>query len=94
MATRSKRLFSVEGSLVIRNTQKTLQAFISVPLIFIICRSNVPVIPHRMCLFLSHSSWPCHCGFLTFPHLWEISFSSQMISGTVSWLLGLDRIFK
>ena len=41
-----------------------------------------------------HSLWPCHYGSLTFPCLWEISFSSQMISGTVSWLLGLDRIFK
>ena len=26
--------------------------------------------------------------------LWEIRFSGQMINGTVSWLLGLDRIFK
>ena len=32
--------------------------------------------------------------FFTFPCLWEISFSSQMISGTVDWLMGLDRIFK
>ena len=32
--------------------------------------------------------------FFIFPCLWEISFSSQMISGTVSWLLGSDRIFK
>ena len=44
------------------------------------------------CLFFSHSSWPCHYGLLTFACLWEISFSSQTISGTVSWLLGLDRI--
>ena len=44
--------------------------------------------------FFSHSFWPRHYGFLTFPSLWEISFSSQMISGTVSWLLGSDRIFK
>ena len=33
-------------------------------------------------------------NFFTFPCLWDISFSSQMISGTVSWLLGLNRIFK
>ena len=44
--------------------------------------------------FFHDSFWPSHYGFLTFPCLWEISFSSQMISGTVSWLLGLDRIFK
>ena len=44
--------------------------------------------------FLNYSFWPCHCGFLIFPYLWKIRFSSQMISGTVSWLLGLDRIFK
>ena len=41
-----------------------------------------------------HSFWPCRYGFLTFPCLWEIRFSSQMISVTVSLLLGLDRIFK
>ena len=29
------------------------------------------------CCF-NHSFWPCCCGFLTFPCLWEISFSSQM----------------
>ena len=48
------------------------------------------------CVFLifNHSFWPCHYGFLTFPWLWGISFSSQMISGTISWSLGLDRIFK
>ena len=44
--------------------------------------------------FFNHSFWPCHYGFLTFLCLWEIRFSSQMVSGTVSWLLGLDRIFK
>ena len=59
-----------------------------------VCRSDVSVIPFRMCLFFSHSFLPCHCGFFTFPCLWEISFFSQMISETVSWLLGLDRIFK
>ena len=45
----------------------------------------------RMCqLFLSecvfffnYSFWPCHYGFFTFPCLREISFSSQMIGGTV-----------
>ena len=60
------------------------------------CRSDVSVIPFRMCLFLffNHSFWPCRYECLTFPYLWEISFSSQMISGTVSWLLGLDKIFK
>ena len=41
--------------------------------------------------FYNHRFWPCRYGFLTFPCLWEISFSSQMISGTVSWLLGLYR---
>ena len=44
--------------------------------------------------FFSHSFWSCHCRVLTFPCLWEMSFSSQMISGTVSGLLGLDRIFR
>ena len=44
--------------------------------------------------FFHHSFWPCCYEFLTFPCLWEISFSGQMISGTVSWLLSLDRIFK
>ena len=37
---------------------------------------------------------PLVMNFLTFSCLWEISFSGQMISGTVSWLLGLARIFK
>ena len=62
-----------------------------------VCRLDVSVIPFRMCLFFfffTHSFWPCHYGFLTFPCSWEISFSSQMISETISWLLGLDRIFK
>ena len=45
-------------------------------------------------VFVNHSFWPCCYGFLTFLCLWQISFSSQMISGTVSWLLRLDRIFK
>ena len=40
--------------------------------------------------FFHHSFWPCRCGFSTFPCLREISFSSQMISKTVGWLLGLD----
>ena len=44
--------------------------------------------------FINHSFWPCRCGFFTFPYLWEISFSSQMIRGTVSWLLSLDGTFK
>ena len=44
--------------------------------------------------FFNYSFWPCDDGLLTFPCLWEISFSGQMISGTVIWLLGLDRIFK
>ena len=56
----------------------------------------------RMCLsfvservlFFNHSFWPCRNGILTFPCLWEIISSGQMISGTVDWLLGLDRIFK
>ena len=42
------------------------------------------------CIFFDHSFWPCCYGFLTFRCLWVISFSGQMISGTVSWLLGLD----
>ena len=42
--------------------------------------------------FFSYICWPCHYGFLIFPCLREISSSSQMISGTVIWLLGLDRI--
>ena len=47
------------------------------------------------CLFIfNYSFWSCHYGFLIFPCLWEISFSSQMISGTVIWLFGLDRIFR
>ena len=58
-------------------------------------RVGVSVIPFRMSLFLfNHSFWPCRYGFLTFPCLWEISFSSHIIGGTVSWLSGLDRIFK
>ena len=44
--------------------------------------------------FFNHSFWPCCYGFLIFLCLWEISFSGQMISGTVSWLMRLDRIFK
>ena len=46
------------------------------------------------CLLFHHSFWPCRYGFFTFPCLWEVSFSGQMISGTVSWLLGLDGIFN
>ena len=57
------------------------------------CRSDVSVIPFRMCPFFHHS-----LALL----LWIVDpflpvgdkFSSQMISGTVSWLLGLDKIFK
>ena len=45
-------------------------------------------------VFSNHTFWPCCYGFLTFSFLWEISFSSQMISVAVSWLLGLDRIFR
>ena len=58
------------------------------------CRSDVSVILFRMCPFFHHILWPCHYRFLTFPCLFEIGFSGKMISGTVSWLLGLDRIFK
>ena len=58
------------------------------------CRSDVSVILFRMSFFVHQSFWLCRYGFLTFPCLWEISPSGQMISGTVSWLLGLDRIFK
>ena len=47
------------------------------------------------CVFcLNYSFWPCHYVFLTFPSLWEIGFSSQMMSETVIWLLDLHRIFK
>ena len=46
------------------------------------------------CFFSNHSFWPCCYEFFTFRCMWEISFFSQMISVTVSWLLGLDRIFK
>ena len=48
------------------------------------------------CVFFlkKNSFWPCCCGFFTFPWLWEIRFCSQMISGTASWLLGLDMVFK
>ena len=58
------------------------------------CRSDVSIIPFIKSSFFNYSFCPCHYGFLTFPCLWEISFSSQMISETVIWLLGLDRIFK
>ena len=60
------------------------------------CRSDVSVIPLRMCpfFFSSQGFWPCRFGFLNFPCLWEISFSGQMMNGTVSSLLGLDRIFR
>ena len=44
--------------------------------------------------FLNRSFWPCCYGILTFPCLWEIKFSSQMINGTVIYLLGFDKIFK
>ena len=44
--------------------------------------------------FSNHSFWPCHYGCLTVPCLWEISSSSQMIRRIVSWLLGLDGIFR
>ena len=39
-------------------------------------RSDASVIPFRICLFFHHRFWTC-C-------LWEIRFSSQMISGTAS----------
>ena len=69
--------------------------FMVVSMCYWMRRSDVSVIPFRTCLFFKHSCWPfcCH-GFLTFACLWEISFFSKVISGTVSWLLGLDRIFK
>ena len=54
---------------------------------------NVPF-PPFLRFFFNHSFWPCRFGFLTFPCLWEIGISGQMISGIVSWLSGLDRIFK
>ena len=54
-----------------------------------------PFLSGFVIFFFNHSFWPCcSCGFLTFPCLWEISCSSQMINGTVSWLLDSDRIFK
>ena len=55
------------------------------------CRSDVSVILSECVLF---SIIVFGLGFLTFPCLWEIRFSSQIINGAVSWLLGLDRIFK
>ena len=58
------------------------------------CRLDVPVIPFRMCLFFHHGFWPCRYELLTFPCLGEICFPSQIISGTVIWSLGLDRIIK
>ena len=58
------------------------------------CQSDVSAIPSRMFLFFNRSFRPCRFGFLTFLCLWEITFSSQMISVIVSWLLGLNRIFK
>ena len=62
------------------------------------CRSDVPVIPFRMCLFsfffLNHSFWPCRYGiFDLFLTVGDKFFWSDN-SGAVSWLLGLDRIFK
>ena len=59
-----------------------------------ICRLDVSVIPFIVCLFsfFHHRFWPCRCRFLSFPCLWEIHFSSQMIIGTVSWLLDLDKV--
>ena len=38
------------------------------------CRSDVSVIPFRMCIFFNHSFWPCCYGLLTYPCLREISF--------------------
>ena len=55
----------------------------------------VPVIPFRMCLsFIIVFGLVFMYSFFTLPCLWEIRFSSQMISGTVIWLLGLHEIFK
>ena len=58
------------------------------------CRFDLSVI--SFFFFSNHSFWPCCYGFLTFLCLWEICFSGQMISGSVSWLLGFgsssDRI--
>ena len=58
------------------------------------CRLDVSVVPFRICLFLGDSFWLCRYGFLTFPCLWKICFSDKMISGAVSWMLGLDGVFK
>ena len=54
----------------------------------------VPVIPLRMCLSFMIVFGLVFMYFFTLPCLWEIRFSSQMICGTVIWLLGLDGIFK
>ena len=46
------------------------------------------------CVFLFFSTIVFGLVFicLAFPCLWEISFSNQMISRTLNWLLGLHRI--
>ena len=58
------------------------------------CRSDVSGIPFRMCLAFQSQCLALSLWIFDFLFLWEISFSSQMISETVSWSLGLDRIFK
>ena len=56
-------------------------------------RSDVSVIPFRMCLpFIIVFGLVVMVFYLSLPVRGK--FSCQMISGTVSWLLGLGRIFK
>ena len=57
-------------------------------------RSDVSVIPFRMCLCFNHSFWPLSLRIFDLSLLLRDKFSSQMISRTDIWLLGLDRIFK
>ena len=60
-----------------------------------ICRSDVSVIPFRMCFFFLIIVFALSLlVFDLFLLVGDKFFFSQMISGTVIWLLGLDRIFK
>ena len=54
-----------------------------------VCQSFLSGCVLFSCYFSSHSFWPCCYGFLTFLCMWQISFSGEMISVTIRWLLGL-----
>ena len=49
---------------------------------------------NSICQLFLQNVWFLSILVLIFSFLWEISFSGQMISGTLNWLLALDRIIK